>query len=334
MQLDNLAVLAAAILAAAPAAAADHQFNEPGNVLISDQFNNRVLEVAPDKTFIWSFGSGDPALCNPGPGSVIAPNDVERLASGLTLIAGTGTSTCPDNRVLVVDQLGRIIWQYGQAGVAGSGPNQLNVPVFAIETPRRTFLITDQANNRIIEVDHGHNVIYAYGPTSGAGQLNNPNSAELLKNGHILIADENNSRVLEIDPAHNNQIVFTYSRKLNIVAFASRLSHGHTLITDSGNNRVVEIDASGTVVFKYATNQGARSNANPNPSNAVRLGNGNTLIADQFNNRVIIIDPYKHRVFQYGTTNVAGNSYDQLNAPYNAVVVGDYTGVTRPPPVF
>src|SRR5260370_40131654 len=29
-----------------------------------------------------------PQLCNPGPGAIIAPNDVQRLANGLTLMAG------------------------------------------------------------------------------------------------------------------------------------------------------------------------------------------------------------------------------------------------------
>ena len=31
-------------------------FNQPGNVLISDQFNNRVIEVNRDKQIVWSFG--------------------------------------------------------------------------------------------------------------------------------------------------------------------------------------------------------------------------------------------------------------------------------------
>ena len=49
----------------------DH-FNAPGNILISDQFNNRVVEVAPDGHIVWTFGSGNPTLCNPGPGAIIA----------------------------------------------------------------------------------------------------------------------------------------------------------------------------------------------------------------------------------------------------------------------
>lgn len=62
-------------------------FQRAGDILISDQFNNRVVEIDPEKHIVFQFGSNDPKLCNPGPGAIIAPNDVERLADGLTLIA-------------------------------------------------------------------------------------------------------------------------------------------------------------------------------------------------------------------------------------------------------
>src|SRR5579859_6904749 len=137
------------------------RFNAPGNLLISDQFNNRVVELAPDGRIVWTFGSGNPTLCNPGPKSIIGLNDAERLSGGLTLLAGTGIPAgsasdakgCVDNRVIVVNQQGQIVWQYGQAGVTGDGPNQLNVPVFAIQLPSRNILIVVQSNNRVIEVD-------------------------------------------------------------------------------------------------------------------------------------------------------------------------------------
>jgi hypothetical protein len=313
------------------AAATSSLFNQPGNILISDQFNNRVIEVTRGGKIAWTFGTGGPTQCTAGPGTIIAPNDVERLANGLTLIAGTGTGSCPDNRVIVVNEAGTIVYQYGQAGVAGSGANELNVPVFAIQTANGDYLITDQANNRIIQVDANQNVVYNYGPASGKGALNSPNSAEVLSDGDILIADESNNRVLEINPAQSNDIVFLFRRGLNTVGFASRLPNGDTLIADSGNNRIIEINATKQAVFKYHTNLSAKSNANPNPTGALRLADGTTLIADQFNNRVFIISPQKHIIFQYGQTNVVGDGPNQLNAPYSAMSIGDYTGVTPPP---
>jgi hypothetical protein len=317
----------------------DTEFNHRGNLLVTDQFNNRVVEISPNtNAIVWSFGSGDPSICNPGPGSIIGTNDAERLSDGLTVMAGTGIppgassampNGCVDNRVIVVDESGKITWQYGQAGVTGSGPNELNVPVFVIQTPNRDFMIVDQGNNRVIEVNSAKQIVWSYGPASGPGALNNPNSAELLQNGHILIADENNNRVVEITRA--GDIVWQYSQGLQFAAFASRLPNGDTLITDSGNARIIEVTRDGGIVFQYFTNTESNSNASPLPTNAVRLRNGDTSIADQFNHRVIVINQEKEIEFQYGMTNVPGNGPDQLNGPYTSYVIGDYTGQTPPP---
>jgi outer membrane protein assembly factor BamB len=308
-------------------------FNTPGNVLITDQFNNRVIEVNPmNGKIVWSYGSNDPNDMTPVAGHIIAPNWAERLSGGLTIIAGTGTSQVPDNRVIVVNQCGVIVWQYGQGGVAGNGPNQLNVPVCAIQLPNHDILITDQANNRIIEVNLLHQIVWSYGPASGPGALNSPNSAELLTNGHILIADEANNRVIEIE--RTGKIVWQYSGTINGAAFASRLANGDTLITDAGNARILEVNRCKRIVFEYFTNTDPKSNPNPAPTNAVKLRNGNIIIADQFNDRVFIINPCKHIIWHYGKINVVGNAHGLLNAPYTAFVIGDYTGQTVPPHSF
>lgn len=314
-------------------------FDKPGNILISDQFNNRVIEVNPvTKDIVWSFGSGNSSLCNPGPGAIIGTNDAERLSNGLTLIAGTGLPPgasdsmpkgCIDNRVIVVNQAGQIVWQYGQAGVNGSGSNMLNVPVFAIQLPNHDFLITDQGNNRIIEVNQAKQIVWSYGPISGPGALKNPNSAEFLPNGNILIADENNNRAIEI--TRDGNIVWQYNNGVQTVAFASRLPNGNTLIVDSGNSRVLEVNTQNDTVFQFFTNSTSESNSSPLPANAVRLENGNTIIADQVNERVLIVDSKGSTVFQYGKTNLSGVGPDELNWPYTAFVIGDYTGQTLPP---
>jgi co-chaperonin GroES (HSP10) len=308
-------------------------FNQAGNILISDQFNNRVIEIDPNsKSIVWSFGSGNSTNCNPGPGSIIGSNDADRLANGLTVMAGTGIPPntvpglpggCSDNRVIVVDQNGGIVWQYGQAGQSGNGTNLLNVPVFVIQLPNQDFLIVDQGNGRIIEVNQQKSIVWSY------GGLNNPNSAELLANGNILIADENNNRTIEVNRA--GQIVWQYNQGLKFAAFASRLPNGNTLITDSGNARIIEVTPGKQIVWQYSTNTTQNSNSSPLPTNAVRLANGDTVIADQFNDRVLMLDQNKNIVFQYGQTNTPGVGPNQLYGPYTAYVIGDYTGRTIPP---
>jgi hypothetical protein len=338
-------------VAAVPVQASSGGFNSPGNLLISDQFNNRAIEVnQTTNAIVWSFGSGDPTRCNPGPGAIIGLNDAERLSGGLTLMVGTGVPkksspvapgfSCVDNRTIVVDQAGNIVWQYGQAGVTGSGPNQLNVPVFAIQLPSRNIMITDQGNNRIIEVNQfTKGVAWTYPTKPSDSQLNNPNSAELLANGHVLIADENNNRVIEV--TRDGHIVWQYGSgdpnvtlPIDFAAFASRLPNGDTLITDSGHSRIVEVTSSKQVVSEYFTNTAAHSNPTPLPTNAVRLANGNTSIADQFNHRSFIIDRAGSVVFQYGITNDPGFRDGETDGPYTAFVIGDYTGQTVPPSNF
>jgi hypothetical protein len=319
-------------------------FNRPGDILIADQFNNRIVEVDSHHHVVWHFGNGSYI---PGPNSIVGPNDAQRVGP-FTLISGTGTPAgadpscpltngCPDNRVILISPNGHIVWQYGQAGVTGAGFDQINTPVQATWLPDGHVLITDQGNSRVIEVNLKHQIVWQYGQTgtSGAGfdQLNNPNSAELLANGHILIADENNNRVIEVNRDH--QIVWQYgspsdTTTLNGAAFASRLRDGNTLITDSNNNRIVEVTKAKKVVFTYVTNARTGSIDNPLPTRAVRLRNGNTLISDQFNDQVIEINSHGAIVFAQGAIQVDGTGFDQLNAPYDAKVVGDYTGLTPP----
>jgi len=338
----KIAFCALLLVACAAGAFAGDWYNKPGNILIADQFNNRVLEVNPHTNeIIWSFGDGSSVA---GPTSVVAPNDFQRIGE-VNLVAGTGAppgseptcpSGCADNRVMLISNVGRIVWQYGMAGVTGSGWNQLNTPVQNTYLPNGDILITDQGNQRVIEVNRAKQIVWQYGMTgvagAGANQLNNPNSAELLANGDILIADESNNRVIEVN--RSNQIMWRYGSphgtQLSGAAFASRLPNGNTLITDSNNNRILEVKPGGKVVWTYVTNTRTGSVAAPAPTRAVRLANGNTLISDQFNDQVIEVDQSGNIVFSQGQIGVVGTGFNELNAPYDAKVVGDYTGLTPP----
>ena len=328
------------------------KFNHPGNILITDQFNNRVIEIDPAGNIVWQFGGG-PA--NVGPTAIVGTNDAERVG-GLTLMSGTGIpagaspacpSTCIDNRVLLVNHHGKIVWQYGTFGVTGSGFNQLSTPVQNTYLPQSNgddhILITDQGNNRIIEVRRSDKaIVWEY------DGLNNPNAAELLTNGNILISDENNNQALEVTHTMPSTVVNTYTTAGGLafsgVAFASRLPNGHTLITDSNNSRIVETNEAGDAFWQYFTNNtngNSRPGSNPSPlpTRAVRLANGDTLISDQFNHQVIRVDmslpDIKSGVIvaSYGTINVSGyntTTANVMNGPYSAYVIGDYTGITPP----
>lgn len=338
-------IVSFAVCFSMPAAQAQHTgtFNHPGNILITDQFNNRVIEIDPAGDIVWQFGGGPN---NIGPTAIVGTNDAERVG-GLTLMSGTGTppgaspacpNGCVDNRVLLVNHAGHIVWQYGTFGVTGNGPNQLSVPVqntyITLADGEAHVLITDQGNGRIIEVRiPDKKIVWEY------DGLNNPNAAELLHNGNVLISDENNNQALEVTHVYGSPsaIVHTYTQAggmtFSFVAFASRLPNGHTLITDSGNSRIVETDETGKDFWHFFTNTRPGSNPSPLPTRAVRLANGNTLISDQFNDQVISVDMEGNIVASYGTINVSGYNLHNASvmfAPYSAYVIGDYTGITPP----
>jgi len=326
-----------------------------GNVLVADQFNNRVIELTRAGNIVWSFGDGNSV---PGPTSVVAPNDAERLPNGRTLISGTGalagseptcptskSAGCPDNRVLIVDdESGTIVWQYGaDGGRAGSGSDELDTPVTAVFVPTSEggdILITDQRNNRIIEVsEQTKQTIWQFPSLTSKSteKLAGPDSAERLANGHTLITDEGGNRVIEVDV--DGTITWQYPTQidlnlLNSPGFASRLPDGDTLITDTNNNRVLEVDmgSPAKIVWTYSTANRNAGVSSPDPAHAVRLSNGDTLIANQFNDQVIEVtaSPGSHIDYSFGKLGVAGRGPGELNAPNYAKVIGDYTGLTPP----
>lgn len=340
-------------------------FNKCGNILISDQFNNRVVETNERGEIVWSYGLGPNDFTQR---SIIGVNDSERVGE-FTLMAGTGTppNTIPqapngvvDNRVILVSKKGRIVWVYGQFGMTGSGFNLLNVPVQCTFVPCRKnkkqnkhgkhdkqdklmggkVLITDQGNNRIIKVNAKKEIVWSYPGTNinPSDQLNSPNSAEQLDNGNVLIGDLNNNRAIEVNKHDRIVATFTANGTLGACAFASRLPNGNTLLTDSSNSRIIEVDKDDNIVWAYYTNGEFNSLASPLPTRGLRLKNGNTIISDQFNNRVIIINKTNTIVAYYGVplNNGTNSGYDirtvqlGLYAPYDAKVICDYTGITKP----
>jgi hypothetical protein len=122
--------------------------------------------------------------------------------------------------------------------------------------------------------------------------------------------------------------------------------YGDVLIAHQSNNRAIivnpPLDPQGVYGGRHARRRGLRQSGPngehadgkqppvPTPARAVRLKNGNTLISDQFNDRVMEITPQKEIVRQQGQLNVPGAAFDQINGPYDAKNIGDYTGLTPP----
>jgi hypothetical protein len=123
-----------------------------------------------------------------------------------------------------------------------------------------------------------------------------------------------------------------YSQGLSGAAFANRLPNGNTLITDSSHSRVLEVTPNKKVVFEYFTNTNPASNSARCRPTRCNWWMGPSSSPISFIHRILIVNPKMQ--LQYGTVHVTGNGTNQLNWPYTAHVIGDYTGQTPPPATF
>jgi hypothetical protein len=148
-----------------------------------------------------------------------------------------------------------IVWQYGENGVMGMGPNQLNNPNAAELLANGNILISDENNNRAIEVTHTtpSKIVATF---TARGAVSGVAFASRLPNGHTLLTDSNNSRIVEVDP--NDKVFWQYftntrpgSNPSPLPTRAVRLANGNTLISDQFNDQVIEVNPSKAIVASY-----------------------------------------------------------------------------------
>jgi hypothetical protein len=137
-----------------------------------------------------------------GPGA-LAPGSDPRVLPGPVLIADRD-----NNRLLIVDPRGRVVWRFPAATDLAAGQS-FNVPDDAFFSPDATKVIATQEDDSVISVIDlaRRRIVYRYGhagiPGSGPGYLHNPDDALLMASGEILSADIKNCRLIVIrPPAH------------------------------------------------------------------------------------------------------------------------------------
>jgi len=110
-----------------------------------------------------------------------------------------------NNRLLIVDPQGAIVWQFPQPGNLAPGQSFL-APDDAFFTPNGKDIIATQESQFVIsEISVStHRLVWQYGHPGVAGSapdyLDNPDDAMMLPNGDIVTADIKNCRVLVLDP--------------------------------------------------------------------------------------------------------------------------------------
>jgi len=167
-----------------------------------------------------------------------------------------------NNRLLVVNQQGEIVWEFPRPGDLAPGQTFL-VPDDAFFTPDGREIVATQEDDFVISIIDvaTHHIVYRYGtpgqPGSGPNQVHNPDDAMQLPDGYLITADIENCRVLLIAPgAHTPAQVFGETTNSCLHDPPTRwgspngafpMSNGHYVVTEINGDWVDELGLNGAI---------------------------------------------------------------------------------------
>ncbi len=302
----------------------------PGDVLIADEGNNRLLIVSPTGKILWQF----PGPRGLPPGSTFrSPDDALFTANGQDIVATEETDQVVS---LISVAKERFLWRYGTPGIPGASANHLDNPDDAMMLPDSNLLLADIKNCSILLVHSGmtrplerigiqdsfclHDPPYRFG---------SPNGAFPLTNGNYLVTEINGDWVDEI----NLQGQLLWSTHPPGVAYPSdtnEISPGVFLTVDySTPGQVVEFNRTGKLLWRYGPRSGPGMLRTPSLCEPIPT-NGDILCNDDGNDRVIVISPRTDRiVWQYGHTGIPGQKPGYLSGPDGVDLAPPYSMVVR-----
>jgi hypothetical protein len=285
----------------------------PGNVLIADRGNNRLLEVTPHGAIVWRF---------PRRGDLrhgehfLVPDDAFFSRNGRLIYA-----TQEDDFMISVIDVARhrIVFSYGKSGEPGFGANRLHNPDDALPMPDGSIIVADIKNCRVLRIDPRRHRARAHAGGVGRcahappGALGSPNGAFPLRDGGTVITEITGNWADVLDRKGRLRAAihppgFTYPSDTNEIRRGVYLSADYTI-----PGAVEAFDQRGRLRWRFAP---TGRDALAQPSLALPLPNGDVLVNDDANHRVIVVDPRRQRiVWQYGRTGKPGRGPGLLDTP-------------------
>lgn len=287
----------------------------PGDLLIADSHNNRILLVTPDKQVVWQFPP-------PGQPSPLYDDDDVFFGPHFDEII---TNEEDNNTIAIINfKTRQIVWRYGHAGKAGQAPGYLNTPddAFLFDGRNGQYItVADIKNQRILFIDRATKQIFRQYGVTGVYHANPPktyaapNGDFPAPHGGMLVTQIGGNDAILLN--QQGQPVWTvhFPAPFYYPSDANFTPDGNIICAFYTNpGGVVIMSPSGKVLWKYYVTSGpGRLN---HPSLALELPNGLVLLNDDFNHRVIVIDPKTNQiVWQYGHTGVPGSAPGYLNVP-------------------
>jgi outer membrane protein assembly factor BamB len=284
----------------------------PGDILIADRSNNRLLVVDPRGRIVWEFP-------RPGDGrSLPLPDDAFFSPDGRHIVA---TEEDIDAVSMIDIASHRVVWRYGAVDVPGSGPNRLAHPDDAMQLPGGAIVVADIENCRLLLLrPPSHRPVRAVGsPAQGcvhhpSRAWGSPNGAFPLEGGGTLVTEINGDWVDAV--SSSGQVLWsTHPPGVSYPSDSNEVRPGLYVTVGWQSPGVLEtFDRHGRLRWRYRPRTG--DPPLDHPSLALPLPNGDFLVNDDFNDRVIVVDPRTNRVvWQYGHTGVAGSAPGYLSRP-------------------
>jgi outer membrane protein assembly factor BamB len=283
----------------------------PGALLIADRGNDRILLVDRHRRILWHF----PTARDQAAGRrLVFDDDTFVQPGGKALV----TNEEDNQDILSIDiRTHRITRLYGQPGVKGGGPNQLNWPDDAYVLPDGTLTVADAYNCRILFIRHhrivsqiGRTGVCAHDPPRTLGAVNGDTP---LPDGGVLVSEINGSWIDNF--SKTGKLRWSFQAPVSYPSDPQPLPGGKILLADYASpGAAVIVDRHGKVLWRYRPTSGW--GVLDHPSLAIMLPNGNIAINDDFGHRVVIVDRKTHRiVWQYGHRGSSGSAAGFLNTP-------------------
>jgi DNA-binding beta-propeller fold protein YncE len=285
----------------------------PYPILLADRRNNRLIEVAPDKSIIWEFPSPNLKVYRGNEDVNFSP-DGKQLA----------VSEEDNYDIHIVDYENRaLIWTFGVPDTRGSADGLFNYPDDAHILEDGHFVTADIRNCRVLIIDPKANAISTRWGTPGKcnhkppQELAYPNGVTPMDNGDILVTEIRDAWISRI--TRKSEVV--WSVKAPNIRYPSdafpTVDGKQVIVADFWKpGRVVIFDpATRKVTWQYFVKEG--EGALDHPSLARELPDtGDVLIVDDLNDRVLVIDRQtKAIIWQYGEKGKKGHAPGLLNYP-------------------
>jgi hypothetical protein len=279
----------------------------PGDLMIADRGNNRILIVDPAGRILFSY---------PGPGDkgLFFDDDTFLEPGSETIIANE-----EDNDAIVEVNIAtrRLTVLFGHPGEAGSDSTHVRTPDDAYMLPDGTFTVADAENCRILFVRAGQ-IVRSYGtpeecrhePPARFGPVNGDTP---LPDGGVLVSEVQGDWIDELGP--EGHLRWAVKAPVEYPSDPQPLPGGRVLLADySSPGHVLIIDHSGRVLWRYGPAGGY--GRLDHPSLAMALPNGDVAVNDDYRHRIVVIDPRTSQiVWKYGHTDIAGTGPGHLNTP-------------------